>query len=589
MEPTALAPAVQYRLLILGDGSIRTIPLGGHRWVIGRSGDCDVPLRDPTVSRRHLQLERVEDEFRFFDLGGSNPVLIDGRPAKQGVMRIGQVLSIGLTQLMLQERRRPAQLTPQPNPTVVLSRLVIDEDAPTGNSTSRCGLALRVLEQIEWTFADLGDLNDAAQPLLDLALDLTHRSCGWIGRFPPQGGVETLALRHGQHQQPVLPSTVLEEARRIGLPHMLVTRDSLGTSNRLVVPLGSATDGLMLLETEQPGAPSGQEVLRLCRSLGAVLWHRLQETTERVRLRDELQRQRFHGSLAHNALLACTRLHEVRQSLRAFAGNIGPVLLVGEEGTEREDLARYLHAESPRRLGPLVQWSAARVPEWRQQLELFGDAQAPGGLWLRASGGTLCIDHTDRLRPELRQQLLHALKLPPTSAEQAPPVLVLQSPFGLDDSTGMWPPELADQLRPQQVMIPPLRSDACDVLALAELFLSEMGTCADGSPRLLTERSKRLLSNYAWPGNVRELRSVLEAASAQAGNQPIAPRHLPPAIGSESGTSPAAELATLEEVERQHIVEVMHRTGGNRTRAAQVLGIASSTLYEKLKRYRIDR
>jgi transcriptional regulator with AAA-type ATPase domain/pSer/pThr/pTyr-binding forkhead associated (FHA) protein len=588
MEPAASSPATQYRLLILGDGSVRTIPLGGNRWVIGRSADSDIPLRDPTVSRRHVQIERVENEFRFLDLGGSNPVLIDHRPSKQGVIQVGQVMSIGLTQLILQERRRPEQLVPQSNPTVVMSRLIIDEDQPADTSNSRSNLARRILEQIEWTFADLGDLSDAAQPLLDLALDLTHRSSGWIGRFLPQGGIETLALRHGPDQQPVLPATVLDEARRIGAPHILVTRDSQGTSHRLVVPLGRSNDSLMLLEGLQPDAPTGQDVLRLCRSLGAVVWHRLQETSERLQLRDELQRQRFHGSFAHNALLACTRLQDARQSLRALAGTCGPVLLVGEEGTEREDLARYLHAESPRRQGPLVQWSAARVPDWRQQQELFGDAQAPGGMWLRASGGTLSIDHADRLLREVLQQLLHALKRPPSSAEQAPPVLVLQSPVGLDDVGSAWPAELVDLLRMQQVPIPPLRSDARDVLALAELFLSEMGTRADGSPRLLTERSKRLLSNYGWPGNVRELRSVLEAAVAQAGNNPIAPRHLPPSIGSESGAPPAAELPTLEEVEREHIVMVMHRTGGNRTRAAQVLGIASSTLYEKLKRYCID-
>jgi transcriptional regulator with AAA-type ATPase domain len=583
-EPTS----PNYRLLILGDGSVRTIPLGGNRWVIGRSSDCDIPLRDPTVSRRHLQLERMENEFRFLDLGGSNPVLVDNRPAKQGVVQPGQMLSIGLTQLMLEERHRPTQLSPQPNPTVVLSRFLIDEDSVSASLDTRCVIAMRILEQIEWTFADLGDLNDAAEPLLELALELTQRTSGWIGRFLPQGGVETLALRHGQGPQPVLSSTVLDEARRIGLPHVLVTRDSTGTSSRLVVPLGSHTDGLMLLEADLPGAPLGQEVLRLCRTLGAVIWHRLQEAMERLRLRDELQRQRFHGSVAHNALLACTRLQEVRQALRTFAGTTDPVLLVGEEGTEREDLARYLHAESPRRQGLLVQWNAAKLPEWRHQKELFGDAKAPGGLWARARGGTLCIDNADRLQPGTQEQLVRAMRQPPVDVDGAPPALVLQSPLALDDNAGTWSPLLADLLRRQQVTIPPLRSDARDVLTLAELFLSEMGTCSDGSPRLLSERSKRLLSTYGWPGNVRELRSVLEAAVAQAGNQPIAPRHLPPAIGAESGASPAAELQTLEEVERQHIVEVMQRTFGNRTRAAQVLGIASSTLYEKLKRYRID-
>ena len=81
---------------------------------------------------------------------------------------------------------------------------------------------------------------------------------------------------------------------------------------------------------------------------------------------------------------------------------------------------------------------------------------------------------------------------------------------------------------------------------------------------------------------------VLEAAAAQAGNQPISPRHLPPTIGADPGTGTNGDLPTLEELERQHITEVMQRTGGNRTRAAMILGIASSTLYEKVRRYRIE-
>ena len=581
---------LQYRLVVFGDGSVRTLPLLGNRWIVGRATDCDVPLRDPTVSRRHLQIERIGDEFRFQDLGGSNPALLDGRPTKQATLRLGQVLAIGLTRLVLEQRQRPTQLTPQPNPTVVLSREVIDDELPPATPGSFPATAVRVLDRIEWTFADLGDLTDAAEPLLDLALNLTGRTCGWLGRFLPQGGVETLAVLdgRGQGRVPSLPEAVLNEARRIARPHLLVTREASGNKDRLVVPLGDGPNGLVILEEAQSGAPQGQDLLRMANSLGAVIWHRLQETTERLRLRSELQRLRFHGTGAHNALLASNRLQDARQTVRSFANSDGPVLLIGEEGTEREDLARYLHAEGSRREGPFLQWNAAKVPDWRHQKELFGDARAPGGVWQRARGGTLFVDNADRLLPATQEQLLIALQVTFSAAADASPALVLASPMGLDGPGSTWTPPLAERLRLQQVAIPPLRSDGRDVLALAELMLSEMGTGPDGSPRLMTERTKRLLVAYSWPGNVRELRLVLEAAAAQAGNQPISPRHLPPAIGADPGTGTNGDLPTLEELERQHITEVMQRTGGNRTRAALILGIASSTLYEKVRRYRIE-
>ena len=100
----------------------------------------------------------------------------------------------------------------------------------------------------------------------------------------------------------------------------------------------------------------------------------------------------------------------------------------------------------------------------------------------------------------------------------------------------------------------------------------------------MSERCKRLLTQHSWPGNVRELRLTLESAAAKAGNQIITPRHLPAELADSDGQA----APSLEDVERAHIAEVMIRTRGVRSRAAQVLGIASSTLYEKLKKYQID-
>lgn len=579
---TPATESTQFRLLVLGDGSVRTIPLTGTRWIIGRANDCDVPLRDPTVSRRHLLLERNGDEFRFQDLGGSNPVLLEGKPAKHGVVGVGQTLAIGLSRLVIERRTQASQLATHAQPTVVLSREVADDElVGSGPGTSFASTAARVLERIEWTFADLKDLTHAAEPLLDLALNLTGRRCGWIGRFTPHGQPETLAsldtLGSGRTIQ--MPTTVLVDARRIARPHLLTTQEADTAKDRLMIPLGSGGEGMLVLEDAGAEAPAGQDLLRLAHSLSHVVWHRLQETTERLRLRDELQRLRFHGTGAHNALLASTRLQEARQTLRMVAITAEPVLLLGEDGTEVDDLVRYLHAESPRRSQPLVKMDAAQVPDWRQERDLFGDGQEHHGAAGRAAGGTLFLAHIDRLSPALQERLLTASRNDGTAP---PPALVAMTNLAAE----VLPAALAAQWTTQhRVEVPPLRSNTRDIAALAELILTEIGASPNGSPRLLTERAKRQLLAYHWPGNVRELRLVLEAAAAQAGDQPIAPRHLPPTISAEPEAAP--EVPTLEEVERLHIAGVMQRTGGNRTRASQILGIATSTLYEKLKRYRI--
>lgn len=571
-----------FRLLILGDGSVRTVSLTGQRWVIGRSSECSIPLRDPTVSRKHLLLERTAEGFRFQDLGGANPVLHEGRPARQGLLQVGQPLILGLTRLVVEERRRPNAVETGTGATIVISREIAEDEVSLAREDTFTATATNVLLRIEWTFADLGDLADAAEPLLELAINLTARQAGWIARFHPHGATETLAAIHVARPDftPHLAESALRDALRIAQPHLLTTREAGGERQRLLIPMGEADSScLMVLEDPTEGATSGQELLRLAGVLGRVIWHRLQETLERQRLRDELARLRFRGTMAHNALMSSTRLQAARELLRAVATGHDPLLLIGEPGTEREDLARFLHTESPRQGEPFRSWNAGQVAASNHADELLGNADTPG-LLRRADGGTLLIDDLHKLSPALQTEMLDVLSSLP---EHRRPRLVAAVDPG--DATLA---KIDERLRIDPVRIPPLRDDARDVLTLAELFLSELGPCADGSARLMTERTKRALVQYSWPGNVRELRLTIEAATANAGSQPIAPRHLPKSILTDDPATPAAELPTLEEVEREHIQEVMRKVGGVRARAAQVLGIANSTLYEKIKRYRIE-
>ncbi|HEB53264.1 MAG TPA: sigma 54-dependent Fis family transcriptional regulator [bacterium] len=573
-----------YRLLILGDGSVRTVPLKGTHWIIGRALDCTITLRDPTVSRQHIQLERTRDGFRFLDLDSANPPKLDGQPTRKGRLEVGQQLTIGLTQLVLEQRHRPAPVSTNQVGTVVLSREVIDEEGVLDEGGPDSPItAARVLESIEWTLADLGDLASAARPLLELALNLTKRQAGWLVRFIGRDGIETLAATtaDGNAFQPTLPGSALHESRRIRQTHLLKTQEHGRVHDRLLIPLGADAAGLLVLEQPRPDAPAGQELLRLAQALGKVIWHRMEEAMERARLRDELERLRFHGTDAHNALLASTRLQAIRERLRSAASGDHAMLLVGEPGTEREELARYLHAESPRRGAPFVAWDAAGSAADKQPLELFGNGAYPG-LLQRAVSGTLFVDNATAMPKELQQELAAAL----ATAERADIRLVCAvAPAAADRDH--WHDDLHATLQAPPVEIPPLRDDARDVLALSELFLSGLGDRPNGAPRLMTERTKQALTAHDWPGNVRELRLTIEHAAARAGNQAIAPRHLPDGVADKTFRE-APALPSLEEVERQHIIEVMRRTGGVRARTAEILGIASSTLYEKLKRYRIE-
>ncbi|MCA8974200.1 MAG: sigma 54-interacting transcriptional regulator [Planctomycetes bacterium] len=585
---TELQGASMFRLVILGDGSVRTVPLHGERWVVGRAPDCEISLRDPTVSRRHVLLERTGSSIHLKDLGGRNPVLVDCKPRSEAELAAGQTISIGMTRLVLESRGEPRAIESSTETVLITGREVIDEEITEPGGESMAAHAQKILERIEWTFAELGSLSDAADPLLALALNLTGRQRGLIGRFLTSGGLETLATLDTVDRESnfVVPETLLHESRRLNQVSVLTTAHSDASQSRVLIPLGNGPEAILLLESPTANAPEGQQLLRLCKVIGQVIWHRLLEVRERLRLRDEVERLRYHGSSSHNAVLTSTRLQGARQNLRELANADGCLLLIGEEGTEREDLARYIHAEGNRRRHAFASLHLGLIPEWRLEKELFG-VDGISGAFGKARGGTLFLDSIGQL-PFLQQEKLHTLITATQEGSSLPPPrIVASAEEGPDLGSGAWFGPLAEELNAHVIAIPPLRDEQADILALAELFLSDMGSGPDGGPRLLSERTKRILAGYHWPGNVRQLRLVLETAAAQAGNQQITPRHLPPEI-QDCGATPTANSLSLEEIERQHIRHVLKQLGGNRARTAQALGIANSTLYDKLRRFGIE-
>ncbi len=567
-----------YRLLVWSDGSVRSIPLRGERWVIGRSLGCDIVLRDAAVSRRHLLLERQGNGFAFQDLGSSNTPQLAGKPMRQGKLVTGQTLTLGGTRLVIEARTTPPAFHPSVASPTVIAREIADEDPAIPHGSSPTTTASRVLQRLEWTFADLGEASHAAEPLLDLALNLMGRRRGWFGRIATDGRAETLAELDLTERRRAfeLPRLLLDDARRLGRPHLLKVRSETGEEELLMVPLGTGGEALLALTAPVADAPPSQEALRLAHSFAAVAWRRLCEVQERMRLRDELQQLRFTVTATHAALLGSARLQPIRVALRSMAGDGGPLLLAGEPGCELEELARYLHAESPRRAAPFLAWDATATPVAQHERELLG----ADGVARRAAGGTLFVANADHLTNAMLDALRQATKRidEPTAATTLVVASALPAAELLATPLGGW-------LAHRRVDVPPLRQQPGDVLVLAELFLAELGPGPNGAPRTITERAKRLLATHAWPGNVRELRHAVESAAAQAADQPIAPRHLPQAITGEAGTP--SDVPTLEEMERAHIVDVLQRTGGNRSKTAHLLGIAVSTLYEKLRRYRI--
>jgi DNA-binding NtrC family response regulator len=282
-----------------------------------------------------------------------------------------------------------------------------------------------------------------------------------------------------------------------------------------------------------------------------------------------------------------------------------PVLVSGETGTGKELVARALHALSGRE--PFVAVNCAALPEHLLESELFGHEKgaftgadrAKSGLFEVAHGGTLFLDEVGELPLSLQPKLLRALeegeirRVGANHSIRLDVRLLAATNRDLERGVreGSFREDLFWRLNGVTLAIPPLRSRAADVPLLAEYFLART---VEGKDRALPGRISReamaLLTAYPWPGNVRELKSAVERAGAMATREVLLPEDLPQRILDSApvrgyASTAAGEGLTLKELERRYILEVLQRTAGNKSRAAEQLGLDRKTLYRKLREY----
>lgn len=297
-------------------------------------------------------------------------------------------------------------------------------------------------------------------------------------------------------------------------------------------------------------------------------------------------------------------MQRVRQMLRQVAPLDSTVLILGETGTGKELFARALHAASGRRHGPFVAVNAAALPAARIESELFGDGAGvlPGvrrdghpGKFAAASGGTFFLDEVGDLPLPLQAKLLRVLQegeVDPVGGGgprrvDVRVVAATHRDLAAMVAEGTFRSDLYYRLNVVSLSLPPLRERPEDIPALARHFLAQLGGRYGGPERRLAGEALACLQAYAWPGNVRELRNVLEQALAFAPGDRILPAHLPPYVYREEVAlvppAPGAGPARGADGERQAIEAALARSGGNKVKAAKLLGISRASLYVKLK------
>ncbi len=306
-----------------------------------------------------------------------------------------------------------------------------------------------------------------------------------------------------------------------------------------------------------------------------------------------------------------SRMREIARQVELLAASEGTtVLLLGESGTGKGWVAQMLHAHSPRARAPFVEVNCAGLSANFLDSELFGhekgaftDAKTmKRGLFEVAHGGTLFLDEVGDLAPDLQPKLLKVLerktfrRLGGTREIEVDVRLVAATNRDLEAevAAGRFREDLYYRLHVLPLTLPPVRERSReDLLELVHRLMGDLRAIHPrGAPRL-SEAALRLLLAYGWPGNVRELRNVLERALVLSlGEDIILPEHLPPEVRTPSpSAAPVREhqaLMTLEEMERRHIERTLVMLDGNRTHAAEAMGISRATLHNKIRLYALE-
>jgi transcriptional regulator with PAS, ATPase and Fis domain len=293
------------------------------------------------------------------------------------------------------------------------------------------------------------------------------------------------------------------------------------------------------------------------------------------------------------------------------SGSDFPVLITGESGTGKETIAYYIHRNSKRAEGPFIRVNCAAIPPELIESELFGyeggaftgaRAQGKPGKFELANNGTILLDEIGDMPLTMQAKLLRVLQ--DQELEHIGGITTIKLDYRLITSTnkklqemmgkGTFREDLYYRISSFHIHAPSLRSIQEDIPVITRHLMSILNQEIGSSPTDISDEAMEMLKKYQWPGNVRELKNVLERGLIMARGEQLKPEHLPGRITgfemmNDGFVRPHGSLReTLADVERQIILDTLRSVGANRIKAAKILGIHRSSLYEKMKQHNVS-
>ncbi len=331
---------------------------------------------------------------------------------------------------------------------------------------------------------------------------------------------------------------------------------------------------------------------------------------ENARFREELRGREEMSPLVGSS----PPMLEVYKLIARVSAGKSTVLLEGESGTGKELVAHAIHSNSPRRDRPFVPINCASLSDTLLESELFGHERGAftgafsvkQGLFESAHDGTIFLDEIGDIGSALQVKLLRVIqeqevrRVGGTASLKVDVRVIAATNRDLAAlvKEGRFRDDLFYRLNVVRIVLPPLRERREDIPMLAQHFLQKFAAANAQPIRGFIPDTMALLQRYHWPGNVRELENVIERAVSLAHGPLVLPEDLPETIRT-AGAGPLDDkvgkaldrddmLATLDEMAKRHLVRVLEETGGNKVRAAKILGIDRRTLYRMAERYGVE-
>jgi len=451
-------------------------------------------------------------------------------------------------------------------------------------------------------------IDDDADSLASVVAALRRDGYDVVPSADPKEGLARLASEGAD--------IVLTDLRMPGLTGMevirRVVRENPGTPVVVLTAFGtveSAVEAVRAGASDYLMKPVGIPQLRAAVFKAQKEREKNRELERKDREIEQLREEAGHRGGVPGIIGSSRAMDEVLRKIRLVAPTRMNVLIQGESGTGKEVVAREIHAQGPRRESPFVPVNCAAIPENLLESEMFGHERgaftgavaARAGKFEMAGGGTLFLDEIGEISPALQAKLLRAIEQKEMNRVGSDQVIRVDVRILAATNRDLrekvqekaFREDLFYRLNVFNITVPPLRERREDIPKFAEHFLEQVSRENSVPRKRLSPEAVRLLLSYRWPGNIRELRNAVETSALVAEGDTIRVEDLPAEIStgrlppSTSGPIPLPAPKTLQEIEREAVVAALEETGGNKTRAAKILGIGLRTLHRKVKEYGI--